>query len=266
MAIGLYNYVRFQDIFETGYEKGFNNSFFTGLSGILFSPGKSIFLYNPLTLLGCLALPVFNNDRKLVLFGWIIASHLILFSFWHSWYGGMGWGPRLMLVTLPYLILPVGFLLETRPTIWKRPVIGMIALGILIQIPSVTVNVARYYYDLRSQFAEKSEEMLVHSPMHTPILGQWKEVGIVLQNQRDGERMRRLAADAKAGRRFIGKSDREVLDHGLAVNAPNFWWYYMILFGYPLLLAISLPLALFGVALFFGYRIYVAGQVEPRLR
>ncbi|MEE9258570.1 MAG: hypothetical protein V3U37_03415, partial [Nitrospinaceae bacterium] len=89
--IFIYNYVRFQNILDTGYEKGFQIHFLTGLFGILFSSGKSIFLYNPLVIPGCLALPLFYKTlpRKFYLFSWIVLSHLLLFSFWQSWHGGL---------------------------------------------------------------------------------------------------------------------------------------------------------------------------------
>jgi len=111
LLICIYNYARFGDFLETGYESGFGSGFLTGFLGILFSPGKSIFLYNPMIILGLLAVPQFCRKQKpvFVLFAWIVGVHLLLFSFWHSWYGGMGWGPRLMVVTLPFLILPMGF-------------------------------------------------------------------------------------------------------------------------------------------------------------
>ena len=109
--------------------------FLVGFFGILFSPGKSLFLFNPLTLFGCLAFMLFlRQQRKTAfLFGWLIVSHLLLFSSWWSWQGGMGWGPRLMLVVLPYLILPIGFLLREYQQAVKIPVLVALVVGILVQ-------------------------------------------------------------------------------------------------------------------------------------
>jgi hypothetical protein len=59
------NYVRFEDLFQSGYEKGgFGGWFIVGFYGILFSPGKSLFLYNPLTIFGCLAFTGFLLGSK----------------------------------------------------------------------------------------------------------------------------------------------------------------------------------------------------------
>ena len=82
IIIMFYNYIRFADPLETGYEK-FTGQFVVGFFGLLFSPGKSLFLFNPLTVLGCLSFPLFFREQRkaMLLFGWLIASHLLLFSF-----------------------------------------------------------------------------------------------------------------------------------------------------------------------------------------
>lgn len=256
--IFLYNYVRFQNIFETGYEKGFGAEGWTGLLGILFSPGKSVFLYNPLIVVGCLALPMFFKIRNKIafLFGWIILAHLFLFSFWHSWYGGSGWGPRLMLVALPYLILPVGFFLERVGGKARAGIIAVMVLGVLIQIPSVTVNISRYYYDLRQQYQEQAHDLLLYSPAHSPLIGQVKQVAKVFVRLNDEEFVDQLVAQALAGKRFLGTTDEEVLEKGLAVNAPNFWWYFMYLFGYSAYFTFIPAIVLLSISLFCGYKLY----------
>ncbi len=254
--IFLYNYVRFQNIFETGYEKGFGTEGWTGLLGILFSPGKSVFLYNPLLIVGCLALPAFIKTKSKMawLFGWIVGVHLVLFSFWHSWYGGSGWGPRLMLVALPYLILPVGFLLQRAKG--KAGIIAVMIVGICIQVPSVTVNISRYYYDLRQQYQDQAHDMLLYSPAHSPLIGQVQQVAKVFARLNDKAFMDRLVTQAQAGKKFLGTSDAEVLEKGLAVNAPNFWWVFMILFGYPAYLTFVPAIVLLSTSLFCGYKLY----------
>ncbi|GJL77218.1 MAG: hypothetical protein NPINA01_02070 [Nitrospinaceae bacterium] len=260
LFIFLYNYVRFGNIFETGYEKGFGTEGWTGLLGILFSPGKSIFLYNPLLIIGCLAFPAFYKAKREMawLFGWVILIQLLLFSFWHSWYGGTGWGPRLMLVALPYLILPVGFILERPGPKAKAGIVAVLVLGVLIQIPSVTVNVSRYYYDLRHQYQDKAHDMLLYSPAHSPLIGQVKQVGKVFARFQDKEFVGQLVSEARSGRKFIGSSDKAVLEKGLAVNAPNFWWVFMYLFGYSALFTFLPAIGLLSVSLFCGYKLYAS--------
>ncbi|HIE79450.1 MAG TPA: hypothetical protein EYQ03_01995 [Nitrospinaceae bacterium] len=255
MLIMIYNYLRFGGPLETGYEK-ISGRFLLGFFGILFSPGKSLFLFNPLTLFGCLAFMFFLREQRktALLFGWLIVSHLVLFSFWHSWQGGMSWGPRLMLVVLPYLILPIGFLLREHKQAVKIPVLLALVVGILIQLPSVTVNVARYYYEMSRDFG--SHDQILFSPQYSQLLGQSKQVAVVFENLDDELQMAQMVYLAKKGERFLGADVSVVLENGLAVNAPNFWWYYMYLFGYPFYFWLLPPVALVGVIMVSGYKLY----------
>ena len=257
MLIMIYNYLRFGGPLETGYEK-ISGRFLLGFFGILFSPGKSLFLFNPLTLFGCLAFMFFLREQRktALLFGWLIVSHLVLFSFWHSWQGGMSWGPRLMLVVLPYLILPIGFLLREHKQAVKIPVLLALVVGILIQLPSVTVNVARYYYEMSRDFGSLGHDQILFSPQYSQLLGQSKQVAVVFENLDDELQMAQMVSLAKKGERFLGADVSVVLENGLAVNAPNFWWYYMYLFGYPFYFWLLPPVALVGVIMVSGYKLY----------
>ena len=257
VIIMVYNYIRFADPLETGYEK-FSGRFMVGLFGLLFSPGKSLFLFNPLTLLGCLSFALcFREQRKTtLLFVWLIVSHLLLFSFWGSWQGGMSWGPRLMLVVIPYLILPAGFLLREYKQVVKIPFLIVLVMGILIQLPSVTVNIARYYYEMSRDFGRLGHDQILFSPKHSQLIGQFDQVTKVFENLDDDFQMAQMISLAKKGERFLGADIGVVLENGLAVNAPNFWWYYMYLFGYPFYFWLLPPVALVGVIAFTGYKLY----------
>ena len=253
-----YNYARFEDLFETGYEKeGFGGSFFVGFYGILFSSGKSLFLYNPLTLIGCLAFGKFwMHDKQLALFGfWLIFSQLLMFSFWHSWPGGMSWGPRLMLVVIPYLILPVGFFWEKFEKKSKIPVIALLILGIIIQIPSITVNISRYYYEINKQFGSQGHEKLLFSFEESPLIGQFKQVAKVYAILDNALQVQKMVSFAKEKKKFLGENVNVVLKNGLAINSPNFWWYYMWLFGYSFLFWLVPPILFLSIMIITGYKL-----------
>ena len=262
--IFIYNYLRYQNIFETGYEKGFVPDFWTGLLGNLFSPGKSVFLYNPVIIMGCLAFPRFfkSHPRYFYFFSWIIFSNLFLYSFWVGWHGGWAWGPRMMTPVLPYLVLPVGFWLVNGSQHTKKFVYGLMALGMVLQISSVTVNPARYYYNLDSRFNEKAHDLLIYSPAYSPLIGQFKEVGVVFKNMGDKEFRKNLVRQATSKKTFLGENSTDVLENGLSVNAPNFWWYYMYLFGYPFYLTILPPLILLFTAIYCGFRIFMVVKMS----
>lgn len=257
LVIMAYNYIRFADPFETGYEK-FAGQFVVGFVGLLFSPGKSIFLFNPLTVLGCLSFPLFFREQRnvMLLFGWLIVSHLLLFSFWGDWPGGMGWGPRLMLVVMPYLILPIGFLIREYKQAVRVPFIILLIVGILIQLPSVTVNIARYYYEMSRDFGSLSSERILFTPKYSQLIGQFQQVATVFENLDDDFQVAQMVSLAKKGERFLGADIGVVLENGLAVNAPNFWWYYMYLFGYPFYFWLLPPITLITVIVVSGYKLY----------
>jgi hypothetical protein len=251
-----YNYVRFGDAFETGYESGMVPHFWTGFLGMLFSPGKSVFLYNPVLILSCVGVPALFRKRPQMAFliAWVVLSHILLFSFWHSWFGGMSWGPRLLLVVIPLWILPVGYLAEIRPGFFRKAMVVAVIAGALIQVPAVSVNMARYYYQMQTQSVE-FEPLLLYDVAHTPLIGQWHQLAEVVSGLGDEEAMQKRTKMALQSTRFAGRDVAEALQWGLAVNAPNFWWYYMKRFGYPLVLCAGPPIVLLCLTLLCGYKL-----------
>jgi hypothetical protein len=80
----------------------------------------------------------------------------------------------------------------------------------------------------------------------------------VIGNMRNPEYLEEIVSLAKNQKRFIGESDQEVLKHGLALNVPNFWWFYLCLYGFPLwVISGVLCLLIFCISL-LGYRSYEA--------
>jgi hypothetical protein len=217
-----------------------------------------------LTIFGCLAFTRFlaGNKKIALFFGWLIISHLLMFSFWHSWPGGMGWGPRLMLVVMPYLILPVGFLWEAFAKEIKIPLIAALVLGIVLQIPSITVNISRYYYEMSQKFGSGGHDKLLFSLKQSPLIGQFKQVAVIYENLNDDFQIVQMVSLAKKKEKFLDTDIKVVLDNGLAVNVPNFWWYYMYLFGYSFYFWLLPPILLTGIAIFSGYKLAQGARSE----
>ena len=64
-----HNEIRYGHMLEFGYsvlwdQLGFSNPLLTGLWGLFLSPGKSFFLYSPVTILGVLSLPGFFRRKR----------------------------------------------------------------------------------------------------------------------------------------------------------------------------------------------------------
>lgn len=113
--IGWYNWARFGTLLATGYasESGlFTTPLLEGLTGLLFSPGKSVLLYAPALLLavpGAVALWRRGRADLVLLCVGLFLGHLLLYARWGEWEGGGVWGPRFLLpVVAVTLILAAG--------------------------------------------------------------------------------------------------------------------------------------------------------------
>ena len=109
-----------------------------GLSGFLLSPGCSIFAYSPLLLLLPRTLPGFwrAHRAECVTILAICLSFLIFCARFDLWTGlWSAPGPRLVFVTLPLLMLPLGLWLDSPPRRWERAtLLGLAAMGLTIQL------------------------------------------------------------------------------------------------------------------------------------
>jgi hypothetical protein len=145
-----HNEIRYGNMLEFGYSAswdrlGFSNPMLTGLWGLLLSPGKSFFLYSPVTILGALGLPRFFQRKKKEVFLFLGTCVVILVphACWWSWSGDWAWGPRFLVPITPYLIVASGFFFASSPvgTRLKRAfVISLIAISIFIQVLGVVIN------------------------------------------------------------------------------------------------------------------------------
>ena len=109
-----------------------------GAYGLLFSPSRGLFVYQPFLILTVVGTILFA--RRLaeqpvfwLVSGWLVLN-LLLISRWEVWWGGGGYGSRLMVESLPgwvVLTAMVGQALrETRNVILLRAVtIGIVALS-----------------------------------------------------------------------------------------------------------------------------------------
>ena len=135
-----YNYVRFGSIFNNGYDgEGFTTPPWEGFYGLLFSPGKSVFLYSPI-LIGVIwaAKGFWQRFRaEAVLGGLVIGITILYYSAWWAWWGGSSWGPRFLVPCLPFAILALGVLLQ-RSRKWVGIIwLVLFPLSLFVQILGV---------------------------------------------------------------------------------------------------------------------------------
>ena len=184
-SAGVVNYVRFNSFTEFGY--GYYGSMaahngWTGLVGLLVSPGAGLFLYFPIAILLPWAAKRMVEQKKkrlLYLFVFIIVINWLdvgTLSFWepHSWWGE-GWGPRYLVVLLPFITLMVGSLLVGigKKTLLNYSVIALSAAGFCITMLGVLFW--SYYEQVYMYLKERIDYGLVWNkmawdPIHSPIV------------------------------------------------------------------------------------------------
>ena len=254
-----YNYLRFDSIASYGYEhRKFSYPFLKGLYRALLSSGKGFFLYNPVLLLSIPALRLFfrKKRKQALLFLLIILSYILFYAKWGSITFSPAWGARHLLILIPFLVLPLGFLIEGKYVSRKYRLLFffLLSLSAIIQIPSICVNPQRSYYQVRSveNNPDRWVEMITFHPRYSPILLQTQSVGIVFSNAFSKGYLSKLMSDAKQGRSFRNADLEGILEEALTVNSPNFWWFYLYLYGFPSWCAFGIPIVLMVTIFLLG--------------
>lgn len=176
LVIG-YNLARFGTPLASGYgdEAGaFTTPLLTGLTGLLLSPGKSLFLYAPVTLLALAGAPLLWRCWRLetALLISLVIAHVVLYARWHAWDGGGVWGPRLLLPIVPLLAVlaaPVFERATATRSIAPRLVIGVtLAFGTINALAGVLVNPSIY---LNMGIPRR---LIYFDAAHSPLLAHWR--------------------------------------------------------------------------------------------
>jgi hypothetical protein len=124
---------------------GLTGNLAQGVLGLLFSPGKSIFLYVPLALLSVVCFRRFMADYPCeavfaaVLSGMWLLVHAKMAT---NWYGAWGWGPRHFVTIAPILVLPACVCWEwMRESLWRHIVLRCaLTWGAILSASSIIGN------------------------------------------------------------------------------------------------------------------------------
>jgi hypothetical protein len=160
--LALLNFLRFGNIFESGYGSQASSFSFQFLKrdwlDYLVSFQRGIFPFNPILLfsiIGCLFLPK-GKSRFFLFIGSIIVVWYLLMCFWKSYLGGYCWGNRLLVPIIPFCFIPFAFLPFDKKLV--RISVGMvILLSIVIQVSAVFTKIHETSV-LRSKIYEETEQ------------------------------------------------------------------------------------------------------------
>jgi hypothetical protein len=255
----LYNNYRFGSIFESGYTLMANRMgidyfsgtpIITGLVGLLASPGKSFFLYSPITLLFFFSIRSFWKNHPSIAAGFActIVIYILFYAKYIFWHGDWAWGPRYLFALTPFFVIPIAELIDRRNWMKRKytriVVYSLLACGLLIQLPAVSVTTRGYFLYLYS--IKKIPFTVVKGSGVQPIVEPSSETYFNwrLSPIRGHAEMLYSILSKMANKRHqpSGMGDSDVLD---------FWWmrrYYAeknfaVLFPVPLLIACSVVAA-----------------------
>jgi len=180
----LANYLRYHSVLDQGYGgERFSNPFLVGLYGILFSSGKSIFLFSPPLLLGVLGWKRFAQRREIRSDAWLFLgiwmAQIVLFAKWWDWSSDDAWGVRFVIPGVLLMCIPMVTMLDRRMI-----VIPVACLGALVQILPVTVGGLDYLILVRSQRFQRQALFVAgqnridfvdvrFNPDYSQIMGNW---------------------------------------------------------------------------------------------
>jgi hypothetical protein len=137
---------------------------------LLFSPGKSVFLYVPLLLACPFALYAFGRRfrTEAVFIALVSIITLVESGLWWAWWGGWCWGPRFLVVLMPFLVLPMGVLLERRG--WRMLIVTvLLPLSIGVNLLGILVDF-NTYLDRVTQGQKEREALYLFEPAYSPVL------------------------------------------------------------------------------------------------
>lgn len=189
-TVGVYNFIRFGSLFETGYDNEFNfwyKHILRQFWNNLLSLEGSIFFYSPVIVLILFGAVTFY--RKFKIFALFIFGIILTFYMFYPFTTNeLYYGPRYLTPTLPFFLLIAGATLAKvrKPSQgslslklrkWGIPV--LLILGIFQQLLGVVVNYHSYYWRIHYTMPVVDEAVrssspgkaLLATPNLPPILG-----------------------------------------------------------------------------------------------
>ena len=183
-----YNYSRYGQFLNFGYEGlGFTSNWLVGMYGLMFSFGRGLLIYSPLTIF-CILYFVFKNHemeswQKYVFCTTLISffGYMSIYAKWDDWHGGICWGPRFLLPFVPLIHLMF-------PWMWRNLVSTNKVLqgGVLsLMVWAVGMNFL-YYMSPSAIFIEgdpaviaKTYERILFIPEESVIFKIWREGNVI---------------------------------------------------------------------------------------
>lgn len=133
-----YNNIYYQSITNQGYSSQLENSwsgnFPESFIGMFLSPSKGVLIYSPILILSLVGFYYGYKKHELVRISfWIVLIHCLVLSKWKHWYGGYGFGYRMVSDVIPFFIVPIWYLIESHYEKLKKILFLLMGISFLIQ-------------------------------------------------------------------------------------------------------------------------------------
>lgn len=182
------NYIRFGSLSEFGYGSSYGtfqiNTDWTGLLGLLLSPGKGLVFYFPIVVLLPLALN-FSFRRNLGLSfvtvyilsaAWLYFGTLEIGNQSRIWSGAIAWGPRYLIPALPLIVIVLGELLKygrkiTAKRLMRISLVLTCIAGFIANLPGTLVwnEYGMIYAWAKEKLGSDAIETMTWDPNYSPI-------------------------------------------------------------------------------------------------
>jgi hypothetical protein len=193
--------------------QGFHVPIGRGLEGMLFSPGKSIFVFNPIAPLGLVGLVLFMlRDRPVgVLFLLLIVPRVIFFAKWDAWDGGVSWGPRFLDPVVAVLVIAAVEVLVATRNVRTWDLLARFAFAALA-LASLGVS----YFSVRVPYEQWFETL------QTPALRAHYDGGHLVPHPNEPGAVSNAFDFTLQRSHVVGNID--LLENGAAAMAPWSFW------------------------------------------
>lgn len=174
---------RFGGVAETGYgdqAEGFNlnTPLREGLSGLLFSTGRGMFIYTPLF---CLVPPawllLWRRRRRAALgIALVTAGYVLVMAKWQNWEGGWCWGPRHIYQLTPFWAVTLAALFQEVPERFRlmrtAGLVALIPASAFVQFLGVSQDAVR----IQREMGALERSLGLFNPEYSPMLYHWAAV------------------------------------------------------------------------------------------